>query len=78
MERKQLPPDPDREAKLIKIRDSLGTFRSLRLSPLERGWSGTKMHGRSVGPPDPIGEGMFFPSLTFAGGDAPIILLLFV
>lgn len=57
MERKQLPPDPDREAKLIKLRDNMGQFRPLRLSPLERGWSGTKMHGRSIGPPDPIGEG---------------------
>jgi len=57
VERKQLPPDPDREAKLIKMRDSMGQFRPLRLSPLERGWSGTKMHGRSLGPPDPIGQG---------------------
>lgn len=58
MERRQLPPDPEREAKLIKLRDTMGQFRPLRLSPLERGWSGTKMHGRSIGAPDSIGEGM--------------------
>lgn len=32
---------------------------SFKLSPLERGWSGTKMPGRSIGPPDPIGEDAF-------------------
>lgn len=59
LERRQLPPDPDREAKLVKMRDTMGQFRPLLLSPLERGWSGTKMHGRSIGPPDPIGEDHF-------------------
>nr|CAG4651821.1 EOG090X0689 [Triops cancriformis] len=55
----KLPDDPEREAKLIKMRDSMGGFRPLRLSPIERGWSGVKMPGRSVGPPDPVGEDMF-------------------
>ncbi len=36
MERRQLPPDPEREARLIKLRDNMGNFRPLRLSPLER------------------------------------------
>ena len=56
---RQLPPDPERQAKLIKMRDSMGKFRPLRLSPLERGWSGAKMHGRSIGPPEPIGQGIW-------------------
>lgn len=30
-----------------------------KLSPLERGWSGNKMPGRSLGAPDPIGEDAF-------------------
>ena len=34
-------------------------FRSNRISPLERGWSGYKMPGRSIGPPDTIGEDAF-------------------
>lgn len=44
--------------KLIKIRDSMTKFRRLKLSPIERGWSGARMPGRSIGPPDTIGEGM--------------------
>lgn len=44
--------------KLIKLRDSMTKFRRLRLSPIERGWSGAKMPGRSIGPPDPVGEGI--------------------
>lgn len=46
-----------RMEKLIKIRDSMTKFRRLRLSPIERGWSGTRMPGRSIGPPDTIGDG---------------------
>lgn len=30
-----------------------------KLSPLERGWSGNKMPGRSIGPPDPVGDEKF-------------------
>lgn len=52
-----LPKDEEREAKLIKMRDSMGRFRMLQLDPMERGWSGRRLPGRSVGPPDPIGEG---------------------
>jgi len=59
VEQRELPPDTEREAKILKMRDSMGVFRPLRLSPLERGWSGTKMHGRSIGPPDPIGQDAF-------------------
>ncbi|XP_063846777.1 small ribosomal subunit protein uS5m-like [Scylla paramamosain] len=55
----QLPKDEEREAKLIKIRDSQGKFRMLKLDPLERGWSGTKMPGRSIGAPNAIGEDSF-------------------
>nr|CAG4643955.1 EOG090X0689 [Lepidurus arcticus] len=65
----KLPDDPEREAKLIKMRDSMGTFRPLRLSPIERGWSGVKMPGRSVGPPEPVGEE------TFEGFDTKVLEL---
>lgn len=57
IQQQKLPQDTEREAKLIKMRDTMGVFRPLRLDPLERGWSGNKMPGRSIGPPDPIGEG---------------------
>nr|CAG4637008.1 EOG090X0689 [Ceriodaphnia reticulata] len=59
IQQRKLPDDPDREAKLLKMRDEMGAFRILRLSPLERGWSGQKLPGRSVGPPDPVGEDNF-------------------
>lgn len=48
-----------RDAKLRKLRDGMSGFRSNRISPLERGWSGNKMPGRSIGAPDTIGEDKF-------------------
>lgn len=55
----QLPRDPEREKKLIKLRDSMGFFRVLKINPMDRGWSGSKMPGRSIGPPDAVGEDNF-------------------
>lgn len=55
----QLPPDPEREAKIFKLRDSASNMRAFKLNSLDRGWSGHKMPGRSIGPPDPIGEDKF-------------------
>lgn len=53
VERQQLPPDPEREKRLIELRDKQQiNFRRIRLTPLERGWSGTRAPGRSLGPPD--------------------------
>lgn len=63
----QLPPDPDREAKLISLRNKLGQSRWKKLAPLERGWSGGKQGGRSIGPPDPVGD------VTFEGFDTKIL-----
>lgn len=63
IQQQKLPEDPEREAKLIKMRDEMGTFRYMKLSPIERGWSGTKMPGRSIGPPDPVGEGKLLDDL---------------
>ncbi|XP_063628069.1 small ribosomal subunit protein uS5m [Cydia splendana] len=59
LKQQRLPDDPERMDKLIKLRDSMTKFRRLKLSPIERGWSGTRMPGRSIGPPDPIGEDEF-------------------
>lgn len=59
VEQQQLPPDPEREARLLKLRNALGPFRRLKLSPPERGWSGNRLPGRTVGPPDPIGDEKF-------------------
>lgn len=43
VQRQQLPPDPEREAKLIRLRDSMTKKGFQKLSPLERGWSGSKV-----------------------------------
>ncbi|KAI4467878.1 ribosomal s subunit [Holotrichia oblita] len=59
VEQQKLPEDPDREKKLVQLRDTMGTFKFAKLSPLDRGWTGAKMPGRSIGPPDPIGEDKF-------------------
>ncbi|KAL1114839.1 hypothetical protein AAG570_007663 [Ranatra chinensis] len=59
VEQQALPQDPDRNEKLIKLRNEMGVFKRLKLSSMERGWSGNKMPGRSIGPPDPIGEDKF-------------------
>lgn len=55
----QLPEDPERLSKLYKMRDTMGVFKRLRIPPLERGWSGTKLPGRSIGAPDPVNGGMW-------------------
>ncbi|KAL1401860.1 hypothetical protein pipiens_006343 [Culex pipiens pipiens] len=59
VQQQQLPEDKEREAKLKKIRDEMVNFKRLKLSPLERGWSGSKMPGRSIGAPDPIEDDHF-------------------
>ncbi|KAI5706505.1 hypothetical protein M8J75_008755 [Diaphorina citri] len=63
----RLPPDPDREAKLIALRDKQFQGKYRKTPPLERGWSGGKLGGRSLGPPDPVGEN------TFDGFDTRIL-----
>jgi len=56
MEHQKLPVDPEREEKLAK--QQLRLMKSkMKLSPLERGWTGGHIGGRKIGPPDPIGEG---------------------
>lgn len=49
--------DPDRQRRLQELRDSMGQLRRMAIHPLERGWSGAKLGGRKLGPPDPVGDG---------------------
>ncbi|XP_037731206.1 28S ribosomal protein S5, mitochondrial [Drosophila subpulchrella] len=49
----------DRETGILKLRDSMGNFRLIKLNPIDRGWSGSKMPGRSIGQPDTVGEEEF-------------------
>lgn len=60
VQQQELPPDPSRQEKIYKMRDSIEKFRQMKVTPLERGWSGTKMPGRSIGPPDPVGVASTF------------------
>uniref|UniRef100_A0A336LTK2 Small ribosomal subunit protein uS5m n=1 Tax=Culicoides sonorensis TaxID=179676 RepID=A0A336LTK2_CULSO len=59
IQQRQLPPDPEREAKIYKLRDSVSTGRTIKVNALDRGWTGKRLPGRSIGPPDPIGEDNF-------------------
>ncbi|KAH8361324.1 hypothetical protein KR084_004984, partial [Drosophila pseudotakahashii] len=49
----------DRENGIMKLRDSMGNFRLMKLNPIDRGWSGSKMPGRSIGQPDTVGDEEF-------------------
>lgn len=55
--RRELEADGTRQQRLLELRDKMGQHRFRSLHPLERGWSGTKMGGRSIGAPEPVGEG---------------------
>jgi len=57
IQQQKLPVDPEREEKLVKLRQTQIKRRRTKLSPLERGWTGAHMGGRRIGPPDSIGEG---------------------
>ena len=52
-----LPPNPEYEEKILKARDTMGKFKPMKLTTLERGWSGTKFHGRKLGAPYSETEG---------------------
>ena len=55
-----MPPNPKREAELIQLRDESNKGRRfVRLAPLQRGYSGGKMNGQKMGPPDPVGDYKF-------------------
>lgn len=57
LQQQMLPIDPEREQKLAKLRQTQVKPKRVKLSPLERGWTGAHMGGRKIGPPDPVGEG---------------------
>ena len=56
MRQKQLPPNPDRETELVRMRDEMSRIRHQSLPPLARGWSGNRYPGQSIGPPDPVAD----------------------
>jgi len=58
MTHKSMPPNPEYEQEIIRIRDKAGLIRHTALPPLLRGWSGSRFPGQSIGPPDPVGDCM--------------------
>ncbi|GFY76066.1 28S ribosomal protein S5, mitochondrial [Trichonephila inaurata madagascariensis] len=63
----ELPRDEEREKRILELRDKSFGRKFLKLSPLERGWTGNKLPGRSLGAPDPVGEE------TFEGFDSRVL-----
>ncbi|XP_055935107.1 28S ribosomal protein S5, mitochondrial-like [Argiope bruennichi] len=63
----ELPPDEERQKRILELRDKSIARRSFKLHPLEKGWTGNKLPGRSLGPPDPVGEE------TFEGFDSRVL-----
>ncbi|KAL5008279.1 hypothetical protein ScPMuIL_013860 [Solemya velum] len=52
-------PNQQRIEELQKLRDKSSKFRQSKIPALQRGWTGAKFPGRSIGPPDPIGDYKF-------------------
>ncbi|XP_015171965.1 PREDICTED: 28S ribosomal protein S5, mitochondrial [Polistes dominula] len=59
LQQHKLPEDPERQEKLIKLRDSMSKARRIKLSPLERGWTSYRPGGMKIGPPEPVGDDTF-------------------
>ena len=52
----QKPEDPERQAKLVKLREKMSRGGKNAPPALERGWTGGSWAGMSLGPPDPIND----------------------
>ncbi|XP_042901290.1 small ribosomal subunit protein uS5m [Parasteatoda tepidariorum] len=67
LRQQELPPDESREKRLLELRDKMATKKSFKIHPLDRGWTGSRLPGRSLGPPDAVGED------TFEGFDSRVL-----
>ena len=74
VQQKKLPQDKNYLVNLLKVRNEMDTYRRFKQHPLERGWSGAKMHGRSIGPPDVNPE---IPEMSdaFDGFDSRVLMV---
>ncbi|XP_076666179.1 mitochondrial ribosomal protein S5 [Andrena cerasifolii] len=55
----KLPENPEREKELQQLQSQSSILKRMKQLALERGWSGGRMGGRKLGPPDPIDEEPF-------------------
>ncbi|XP_076637664.1 mitochondrial ribosomal protein S5 [Colletes latitarsis] len=51
---KPIPLNPSGEAEVLTTENEYSTRKRQKISSLDRGWSGSKLGGRKLGPPDPI------------------------
>lgn len=66
---KEVKPDQKYKENILKIRDQMEKKMRAYVHPLERGWCGTKLLGKWIGPPDPIaGE-------EFVGFDTKVLVV---
>ncbi|XP_064601858.1 small ribosomal subunit protein uS5m-like isoform X2 [Liolophura sinensis] len=56
---KKQPPNPEFDTEIQKIRDKMNVFRVMKVPPLQRGWTGARFPGMSMGPPDPVDDYVF-------------------
>lgn len=49
--------DVDREKRLIELRNKMDRFKRLSVSPFDRGFSGSSIAGKPIGPPESYDDG---------------------
>lgn len=59
VQQRQLPQDKNYLINLLRVRNQMDTFSRKEVHPLERGWHGSSMRGRKIGPPDAMGDEAF-------------------
>ena len=75
VQQKKLPQDKNYLINLLKVRNEMDTYRRSKQHPLERGWSGAKMGGKSIGPPQVDPRQGDLETDTFAGFDSRVLML---
>lgn len=74
VQQKKLPQDKDYLINLLKVRNEMDTYRKYKQHPLERGWSGAKMGGKSLGPPD-VDPSVSDARDEFKGFDSKVLMV---
>lgn len=67
MQLAKLPPNENQDEEIKKVRARQNTFRVFKIPAMQRGWSGKKFPGMSIGPPDPVDD------YTFEGFDTRVL-----
>jgi small subunit ribosomal protein S5 len=54
--------DEDREKRLVELRNQMDKFRSITVAPVDRGFSGSSLKGKSIGEPISYDDGNLLKS----------------